>query len=160
MDPFVISSIILAFTFIIILLLNIKLKSKVLKYSFLIYSLLFLFLIIIYDNNFIYEFLKNIITYIWYPNYLLFVITVICDIIVFIYTLFRKKMNVISKILNYINFSIAFICYTIFLKLNIDPSIYSDYYQNNVLIIVRITTIAFLVSLLINVIVKMRGKHE
>ena len=160
MDPFIVSSVILAMAFLVILLINFKLKSKIIKYSFLIYFIIFLFLIIFYDNSFVYEFLKQIITYLWYPSYLLFVITVICDIIIIIYTLFRDKLNIISKIINYINFLIGFACYIIFLRLNIDPNIYSEYYKSNSLTIVRITTITFLISLLVNVIIKIRGKYE
>ena len=160
MDPFIISSIILAIAFLTILLFNFKLKSKVIKYSFLIYFSLFLLLIILYDNNFVYEFLKQMITYLWYPNYLLFVITVICDIIIIIYTLFKEKLNNVSKIINYINLLIAFACYIIFLRLNIDPNIYSEYYKSTPLMLVRITTISFLISLIINIIIKIRGKYE
>ena len=160
MDPFIVSSIILAIAFLVTLLFNFKLKSKVIKYSFLIFFLVFLLLIILCDNSFIYEFLKQIITYLWYPNYLLFVITVICDIIIIIYSMFRNKLNIISKIINYINFVVGFACYIIFLRLNVDPSIYSEYYQSIPLTIVRITTITFLISMLINIIIKLRGMYK
>ena len=74
-DPFMISSIILALAFFFILLYNNTLKNKIVNIMFLSLSLIYLILIIIFDNNYIYELLKALITYIWYPNYLLFVTT-------------------------------------------------------------------------------------
>ena len=67
-DPFMISSIILALAFFFILLYNNTLKNKIVNIMFLSLSLIYLILIIIFDNNYIYELLKALITYIWYPN--------------------------------------------------------------------------------------------
>ena len=86
MDPFIISSIILSVSFFITLIFNYKLKNNIIKYSFLGYSFIFLLLVFLSDNNFIYQFLKQVITYVWYPSYLLFVITVIINILIFIFT--------------------------------------------------------------------------
>ena len=160
MNPFIISSIILSIAFLIILLTNFKVKSKIIKYAFIIYSFIFLFLIILYDNNFIYDFLKQIITYIWYPSYLLFVVTIICNICITIYTLYKEKINMISKVINYINFIVSLLCYNIFLVLKIDPSLYSEYYQTNSLLLVRITTISFLGGLIFNIIIKIIANNK
>ena len=62
-DPFIISSIILSLTFLFLLIFNNTLKNKLLKVIFLILAFIFLILIFIFDNNYIYELLKNIITY-------------------------------------------------------------------------------------------------
>ena len=160
MDPFIISSIILSASFFIALIFNYKLKNNIIKYSFLGYSFIFLLLVFLSDNNFIYQFLKQVITYVWYPSYLLFVITVIINILIFIFTLLLKKVNLVSRIINYFNFIISVPCYTIFLRLGYDPSIASEYYQNNVLSLVRIVTISFLISLICNIIIRIRGMYE
>ena len=159
-DPLIISSIILSICFLVILLYNIKLKNKIINYLFLGLSLVNIILIMILDSNFIYEFLKAIITYIWYPNYLIFVIVNFINIIILMITLLNKKINIISKIINYILFSISFSCYLIFLRLDIDVTLYSSLYQTKSLILMRIVSISFLIGLLVKFIMKVRGKNE
>jgi len=118
-DPFTISSIIIAISFVFILIFNQKIKSKVIKFSFLTTCLIYLILILIFDNNFIYELLKSSITYIWYPNYLLLVLTILISILIFIYTILKENLSLKNKIINYILFSIMFSLYIIFKRLNI-----------------------------------------
>ena len=60
-DPFVISSIILAFSFFFILICNLKLKNKWFKIIFLILSIAYLVAIFIFDNNFITDLLTSLI---------------------------------------------------------------------------------------------------
>jgi len=159
-DPLIISSIILSICFLVILLYNIKLKNKIINYLFLSLSLVNIILIMILDSNFIYEFLKAIITYIWYPSYLIFVIVIFINIMILMITLLNKNINIINKIINYILFCISFSCYLIFLRLDIDNTLYSSLYQNNSLILMRIVSISFLIGLLIKFIMKVRGKYE
>ena len=162
MDPFIISSIILAISFVFILILNQKLKSKIIKISFTIFSLIYLILILIFDNKFLYEFFKAIITYLWYPNYLLFVITILMSIIVLIYSILKKRLPFRNKVINYLLFSILFSCYIIFQRLQIDTDLYSSLYSSNSLIILRITSITFIVWFILNIIFKLldRSKYE
>ena len=156
----IIISILLSISFIIILILNNNIKSKVINIFFYVLSLAFLILIILFDNSFIYSFLKTIITYLWYPNYLLFVITILVSIIVFILTLLRKKIDLVNKILNYILFIIMFSCYNIYNSFGIDASLYEELYQLRSVIILRIVNITFFIWLIIKVILKVRGKNE
>ena len=157
-DPFIISSIILSLTFLFLLILNNTLKNKLLKVIFLILAFIFLILIFIFDNNYIYELLKNIITYIWYPNYLLFVSTIIFSIILFIYTLL-KNITFLEKIINYIFFCISFSCYITFLRLNIDLNSYTSYYTKG-LVIPRIISITFIIWLFITIILKFLNRRQ
>lgn len=161
-DPFIISSIILAITFLFILIINQKIKSRVINISFLILSLVYLILIIIFDNNYIYDLLKLFITYFWYPNYLVFVTTILISIIILIYTILKKKLSFKRKIINYSLFCITFPCYITFLRLDLDPSLYSDLYQMNSLIILRIVVLSFLIWLILTIIFKLidRGIYE
>ena len=159
-DPFIISSIILAIAFLFILICNYKLKSKIIKFSFLILSIIFLILIFIFDNSFIYEFLKSLITYIWYPSYVLFVVTIIFSIIILIWTLLYNKLLIINKTINYLFFCICFCCYIIFLRLNIDPLLYNSLYSSKSLIIMRTVSISFIVCIFVNIVFKLRGRYE
>ena len=122
-DPFVISSIILALSFILILIWNLKLKNKWIKITFLVLAIVYLVTIFILDNNFVNSLLTSLITYIWYPNYLLFIVTIIISIIIFIITLFKKKLKSKYKIINYILFCFLFTIYIIYLRQDIDTSL-------------------------------------
>ena len=150
----------LLISFLVIFVLNSNLNNKIIKYLFLIYSVVYLLLIILFDNNYIYLFLKAVITYVWYPNYLLFVITVIISIVLFIYSLISKKTNIINKFANYMNFFISFFCYNTFLSLKIDPLLYSELYSNKSLLLMRISTISCIAIILINILLKVRGKYD
>ena len=160
-DPFMISSIILALAFFFILLYNNTLKNKIVNIMFLSLSLIYLILIIIFDNNYIYELLKALITYIWYPNYLLFVTTVLFSIFIFIFTLL-KKINLKQKILNYLLFCLNFSYYIIFLRLNIDLKSYTSYYSSNSLLVLRISSITVIIWIILSLILHIieRGNNE
>ena len=164
MNPFIISSIILSIAYIVILIINIKLNNKKINNLFLVYSIVYLLLILLFDHNFIYQFFKELISYIWFPNYLSYVITNIIIIIIFIFTLIKKKKNnynfKFNRIISYILFVISFVCYNIYQSLGIDSSIYSEYYSNNSMILVRITSISFIIWLICTIILKIRGKYE
>lgn len=160
-DPFMISSIILALAFFFILLYNNTLKNKIVNIMFLSLSLIYLILIIIFDNNYIYELLKALITYIWYPNYLLFVTTILFSIFIFIFTLL-KKINLKQKILNYLLFCLNFSYYIIFLRLNIDLKSYTSYYSSNSLLVLRISSITVIIWIILSLILHIieRGNNE
>ncbi len=161
-DPFVISSIILAVTFLFILISNQKLKSELIKYSFIILAAIFLILIIIFDNTYAYEFLKAIVSYFWYPNYLMFASTVIIVIIILLYTLINSKLPFIKKILNYLLFALCFSCYVVFSRLDIDVTKYASLYSSKSLTVMRIVTITFTIWVLTNICMELisRRHHE
>ena len=92
----------------------------------------------------------------------MFVTTIIFSIIILITSLL-KKISFNNKIINYIFFCLNFICYISFIRLDIDVEIYSSYYDFNSLLILRISSISFIVWLIINIIFKFlnkRGKYE
>ena len=156
----ILSSIFLSICFFIVLLCNLKMKNKIIHSLFLIFGLIYIILILIFDNNFIYPFLKSTITYIWYPNYFIFVLVIISSVVILIITLLNNKKSKLFKIISYFLFSICLACYIIFLELDIDPNLYSSLYQKNSLFLMRIVTISFLIWLLICIYVKVRGKNE
>ena len=160
MDPFILSSIFISIAFFVILLFNIKMKSKIIKYSFLILTLVFLITIGVLDTNFVYNSLEAIITYLWYPNYLLFVLNILFSIIILLYTLLNDKMLIIKKIASYIFFCISFSCYITFLRLDIDPTLYSSLYKSSSLTVMRIVSVSAFLWLIINIVLKIRGKNE
>ena len=160
MSPFIYSSILLAICFFILLLFNYKLKKKSINYLFLIFSLVYLIIIILLDDEFVYQFLRSVSTYIWYPNYLIFVIVILFSIIILMITILNNQKNRLLSIISYLLFSICLSCYIIFISLDIDPTLYSSIYQENSLILMRTVTISLLIWILIQIYVKVRGKNE
>ena len=153
---------IITIIFSFILIFNEYKNIKAIKYSFLIYSIMFLLLIFIFDSNFIYIFFKSIISITVYPNYLTFIIIVLISIFVFILSLLQKNKSKIFKISSYILFSVSFLCYNMLNSLNIDFNLYQDYYEGLGVVIARVEVYTFIVWILINVIMLIikRGKNE
>lgn len=161
-DSVIIISIVLALCFFAILICNNKFKSKVVKFSFLILSLFYLGSILLFDSSYVHELLKSLITYIWYPNYLIFVCVILISIFILIYTLLKKKMDLKIKIMNYFIFCLDFVCYITFIRLKIDVTSYSSLYSLKSLVIMRIVTISFLIWVIVRLVLKgiKRGKNE
>ena len=161
-DPFIISSLILSITFFCILILNVFLKNKMLNLLFLILGFICFVLILVFDNPYIYELLKQLITYFWYPNYFIFVSIILISTLILIYTLLRKKMTRIKKILNYLMFCLSFALYIIFFRININPDSYTSLYSTTSLTVMRILTITFGVYILTILIIDIvrRGRNE
>ncbi|MBR3660748.1 MAG: hypothetical protein IKN63_02470 [Bacilli bacterium] len=160
LNPYIISNIIVSVVFLILLIFNYTFENKMIKNIFLIYSCIYLILILFFDHNFIYELFKTMITYIWYPNYLLFVMTTLITLIILIYTLVKKYMKKINMIINYILVIITFVCYNMFNTLDIDPLIASELYTTLPLVIMRVANISFVVWIIITVGLKIRRKYE
>ena len=157
MNYIIISSILLSLSFFLILIFS--KNNKTIKYLFLVLSILFISLILLNDNNFIYSFLKTIITYLWYPNYLLFVITIFFSIIIFVYCLIKEK-KLINKIIGYILFCFSFSNYVIYLSSDIDINKFENLYSIRSLTIMRIENIIFILGMITYIIFKIRGKYE
>ena len=156
-------SIILAISFFLILIYNTKLKNKFIKIVFMILAICFLISILVLDNAYVYELLKSIITYFWYPNYLIFVTTILISVIIFIFTLLKKKLKLIKYIKNYLLFIVVFPVYIIYLRQEIDTTLYTSLYSKTSLTLMRIVTISFTIWLIVTIIlrIKDRGKkHE
>ncbi len=161
-DLVVIISIILSISFIIILLYNNRLKNKLLNIIFMLLAISFMISILVLDNSYVYDLLRSFITYFWYPNYLIFVTTILISVIIFLITLLKKKVKLKNKIKNYLLFAISFSVYIIYLRQEIDTTLYQALYSNNSLILMRIETITFTVWVLATIIFRIldRGKKK
>ena len=157
-DIVVIISIILAISFLMILLYNTKLNNKLIKIVFLVLAISFLISILVFDTNYVYDLLRSIITYFWFPNYLVFITTILISIIIFIFTLLKKKINFEDKVKNYLLFSICFSIYIIYLRQEIDTTLYEALYSNTSLILMRIVTITFTIYLIVTIIFRIKGR--
>lgn len=143
MNVMIITSIIMAMAFWLILFINTKRQNKIVHVAFQIFIFLFLMLLIIFDNNYVLELLKSSITYFTYPSYLLYISTVIITNVIMLYTFVKRDLDIKNKILNYTLFVIIFIAYISFNSLGIDSSLYNSLYTSYSLIFLRLTTITF-----------------
>ena len=159
-NPYILCNIIVSIVFLILLIFNYTFENKIIKNIFTIYSVIFIILILFFDNTFVYEFFKALITYIWYPNYLIFVITSLTTLIILIYTLNKKYLKKSNVIINYLLSIIAFICYNTFNTLGIDVDVYSEVYTLVPLILMRTVSISFLCWVIITIILKVWRKYE
>lgn len=155
---FLFTSIIIGLFLFLILITNLKMKNKVIKILFLLFSILFSIIILIIDNKFILELLKFLIQNVWYPNYLVFVSIVLISIIILIYTLLSKKISLKEKIKNYTLITINYSLYIIFNNSNIDINSYTSLYSSKSLLILRIATISFLIWVIITLVFKFLNK--
>ena len=150
-DLLIYSTIIISISFLIILLMNLNIKSKLINILFL-------------DYSFVLNFLTSLITYIYYPNYLCFVISILFSSFIFIYTLIKKNIDKKIKVLNYIFFLIQFSSYIIYQRLDIDLNTLSSIYSLKSLVMIRIVTISSLIfiilSLIFKVLIKKGGKNR
>ena len=158
-DLVVIMSIILSISFLIILLYNDKLKNKLIKVIFMVLAISFMISILILDIDYVYDLLRTLITYFWYPNYLIFVTTILISVIIFLITLLKKKLKLKIKIKNYLLFAISFSSYIIYLRQGIDITMYEALYSNISLILMRIETISFTIWLITTIIFRIGDKY-
>lgn len=154
----VIIGIIIGLSLLLILIINLKINNKVIKLSFLLFSILFSIILLIFDNTYILELFKFLIQNIWYPNYLVLVSIVLISIIVLIYTLLSKKISIKGKIKNYTLISINYSLYIIFNTMNIDINSYTSLYSTKSLLILRISTITFIIWIIVTIIFKFLDK--
>ena len=153
LNPYIICNIIVSIAFLILLIFNYTFENKTIKNIFIIYAILFLILILFFDHDFIYQ-------YLWYPNYVIFVMTTIIALIILVYTLLKKYMKKVNTIINYFLVIITFICYNMFNTLDIDPLVTSELYQVTPLVIMRVATISFMVWVIVTLVLNIRRKYE
>lgn len=157
-DLLIYSTIIISISFLIILLMNLNIKSKLINILFLLYVIIFIILILFLDYSFVLNFLTSLITYIYYPNYLCFVISILFSSFIFIYTLIKKNIDKKIKVLNYIFFLIQFSSYIIYQRLDIDLNTLSSIYSLKSLVMIRIVTISSLIFIILSLIFKVLTK--
>ena len=155
---FIFTSIIIGLSLLVILIINSNIRNNIIKVSFLLFSIIFSIIILVFDTSYILTLLNYLIKTIWYPDYLIFVSISLISIIVLIYTLLNNKLFLKEKITNYSLFSINYSIYMIFNASNIDVTSYTSLYSSKSLLLLRMATISFLVWLILTLIFKILTK--
>ena len=132
------------FLLTIILVLNIKDKSKIIKGSFLVF-IVTLFLALFFVNELVMDYLFSIIIrYFYYPTFSSIILTVLITMIIFVKNIYNDKMGDKSRIINYVFASFIFVGYIAFMTLKIDINSYNLLYEGSSLICLRYITRSFI----------------
>lgn len=154
MNVLIALSIMVYFVLLIILVLNITDKSKIIKYSFVIFMVSFIVLLFLV-NEIIMDYIMSVIIRYWYfPTFSSILATVMISIFIFLFNILREDINDKERIINYIFASLILIAYVIFTIQNIDINSYNALYSDGSLLCLRYISRCFIVWIIIIIIIK------
>ena len=133
-----------------ILVLNLTDRSKVIKYSFIVFMLV-LITSLFFINEIVMDYLISIvIRYIYFPTFSSILACVIISIILFLINIIREDINDTLRIINYTFASFIIIAYIIFLSLNINVNSFNNLYSEDSLLCIRYISRTSIIWLIIN----------
>lgn len=139
---------------IIILVINMRKRNKLIKFTFILFFVLMLFVINVYNETIVDNFLYYLLKYIYFPSFFAYSITIILSFLFLLYTIFNDQMAEKARIINYIFGSLLIVSYIIFLLLKIDVVLYNSLYTGDSLLCLRYATRTFTLWLIVLVIIK------
>ena len=143
-------SIMVYFILYTILVLNLTDRSKVIKYSFIVFMLV-LITSLFFINEIVMDYLISIvIRYIYFPTFSSILACVIVSIILFLINIIREDINDTLRIINYTFASFIIIAYIIFLSLNINVNSFNNLYSEDSLLCIRYISRTSIIWLIIN----------
>ena len=147
-------AIMIYFILLVILILNMEEKSKVIKFSFLLFVVT-LFTALFFVNEIVMDYLISIvIRYIYYPTFSSIILTIIVTMGFLLYNVFNDHMNSKKRIVNYVFTSFIFIGYILFAIQNIDINSYNMLYSGNSLMCLRYITRTFILWMFVILMIK------
>ena len=142
------------FVLLVVLILNIEEKSKIIKYSFLLF-IFTLFIALFFVNELIMDYLISIvIRYIYYPTFSSIILTIVVTMAILLYNVFDDHINSKKRIVNYVFTSFIFIGYILFAVQNIDINSYNALYSGNSLMCLRYITRTFILWMFVLLMIK------
>lgn len=154
MNTFIAASIMISFVLIIILVLNFEEKSKIIKYSYLLF-IASLFIALFLVNEMVMDYLlSELIRYIFFPRFSSIIATIVISMIMFVYFLFNDHFNNNFRIFNYTFLCFILSAYAIFSFLGVDVNSYNSLYEGNSLICLRYISRTFTIWVVINIIMR------
>ena len=154
MNTLIALSIMVYFVLLIILVLNITDKSKIIKYSFVIFMSSFIVLIFLINDIIMDYIMSSIIRYLYFPTFSSVLATVMISIFLFLFNILREEKNDKERIVNYIYASLVLIAYVIFTIQNIDVNSYNALYSEESLICLRYISRCFTLWMITLLIIK------
>ena len=152
----------LFFLFLLLFLLvvvNMKVKNKVIPIFLTIFFAISVLVLVIYHFSYVATcldtFIMKVMDYYYFPSTVVFFFLFIVAILIFIYTIFSKKLLTWKKIFNYSFMTIIFLLFSMFVGTaniqNIDLSDVVSLYQNDqILSVVQLSNLIFLCWIMIS----------
>ena len=151
---FGIISLIIYSILVLILVINEKKKSLIIKYSFIVLFFGLSMFFLHFNQTIINYLFKMIIEYIYFPDFTVYLISIFSTLCILIYSIFSEKMCKLNKVINYIFSALLIVSYIKFMTLNVDVSLYNELYSSSSLLWLRIGTRGFLLWIIIMLIIK------
>ena len=146
------------FLLFVLVIVNIKIKNKFVPIILSILSFVFVVLFMVcfssYTLTCIDSFIMKVMDYYYFPSTVVFFFLFILAIIIFVYTMFSKKVHKVKKIFNYFCMMIMFLFFSLFVivagTLRIDLADPVMLYQNKqILAVVQFSNLLFLLWIIV-----------
>lgn len=146
------------FLLFVLVIVNIKIKNKFVPIILSILSFIFVVLFMVcfssYTLTCIDSFIMKVMDYYYFPSTVVFFFLFILAIIIFVYTMFSKKVHKVKKIFNYFCMMIMFLFFSLFVSvagtLRIDLADPVMLYQNKqILAVVQFSNLLFLLWIIV-----------
>ena len=154
MNVMIALSIMVYFILLLILVLNITDKSKIIKYSFVIFMISFIVLIFLVNEIIMDYIMSVIIRYWYYPTFSSILATVMISIFVFMFNILREDKEDKERIINYIFASLILIAFIVFTIQNVDINSYNALYSDNSLLYLKYISRCFVLWMIVTIIIK------
>ncbi len=139
------ASIMIYFILLMILVLNIEDKSKIIKYSFLLFMIILLSALFFVNELIMDYIITFFIKYVYFPSFASILLTVFVASFLFLYNIFNDKLKDKRRIINYIFASFIFIAYIVFMLLNVNINSYNSLYSGDSLTCIRYISRTFII---------------
>ena len=149
MKVLIATSIMIYFILLIILVLNIEDKSKIIKYSFLIFILILNAALFIVNEVVMDYIISFAIKYVYFPSFASVLLTLFITTFIFLYNIFKDNIDDKRRIINYIFSSFIFISYIIFMLLDVNINSFNSLYSGNSLICMRYISRTFILWMIV-----------
>ena len=144
MSILITATIMIYFILLIILVLNLEEKSKIIKYSFLLF--IFILLVAVFMvNELVMDYLITIVLrYIYFPTFSSIIATLLVSMVLFIYNLNKESLSDKYRIMNYVFAFLIFIGYVIFMILDVNINSFNALYSGSSLKCLRYLSRTFI----------------
>lgn len=142
------------FVLVTILIINIHERNSVIKKACILFFAFVFIAITFYDDSIVDKFLYYLLKYIYYPEYHIYMFTVLFMILVFIYSVFNNKLSNGIRVFNYTFCGISLVSYIFFVVLKVDILSYKELYSGGSLICLRAVSRGFLIWITVMLLLK------
>jgi hypothetical protein len=135
--------------FIMVLVFNLHKKSKIIKAVFATLILVFVALLLQYNDSVLDSVLSLVVRYLYFPSFATFMVIIFGSLGILFYSIFNEKLTINTRIINFVFASWIVIVYLIFVLLRLDVTSYLSLYTGTSLICLRFVSRGFLLWIVV-----------